>query len=155
MGCVGGYVAASRTLVDFVRSFASGFIFTTALPPVVVAGALASLRVLMADDGLCLRHGESVARLRGALDGAGIVHLENPSHIVPVMIGDPVRTRAATDRLLTEHSIYVQPINHPTVPRGTERLRLTPTPFHSSEDVDRLVAALDDCLIKYAPAWAA
>ena len=143
-GCVGGYVAASATVVDFVRSFASGFIFTTALPPAVAAGALASVRTVRADEPLRERHRDSVRLLRAALDRAGIVHMANPSHIVPVMVGDPRRTRAITDHLLRAHGIYVQPINHPTVPRGTERLRLTPTPFHGEAEVRALVEGLRD-----------
>ena len=141
-GCVGGYIAASATLVDFVRSFASGFIFTTALPPATVAGALASLRELRGADALRAAQRRSVARLRAGLEAAGIAHLANPSHIVPVMVGCPVATKALADRLLAVHDIYVQPINHPTVPRGTERLRLTPTPLHGQAHVDRLVEAL-------------
>ena len=147
-GCIGGYIAASETLCDFVRSFASGFIFTTALPPAVAAGALASLDVLEGaeGDGLRRRQRERVAALRTALDAAGIAHMPNPSHIVPVMVGDPFATRAITDRLLAHHDIYVQPINHPTVEKGTERLRLTPTPFHDDADVTRLVDAMRECL---------
>ena len=145
-GCVGGYIAASRTLADFVRSFASGFIFTTALPPATAAGALASVRELRGRDDLRARQRESVARLRAALDAASIAHMENPSHIVPVMVGDPRETRRITDRLLSVHDIYVQPINYPTVPEGTERLRLTPTPFHDAGHVERLVGALVECL---------
>ena len=144
-GCVGGYVAASRTLTDFVRSFASGFIFTTALPPAVAAGALASVRGLRCDEGLRERQKASVARLRAALDDAGIAHIDNASHIVPVMVGDPVEAKRITDRLLAVHDIYVQPINYPTVPKGTERLRLTPTPFHDEGHVERLVDALVEC----------
>ena len=144
-GTVGGYVAASRTLTDFVRSFASGFIFTTALPPAVAAGALASVRLLRGDEALRERQRESVGRLRAALDRAGLPHITNPSHIVPLMIGDPVEAKRITDRLLAVHDIYVQPINHPTVPKGTERLRLTPTPFHDEGHVARLVEALREC----------
>ena len=144
-GCVGGYIAASAPLTDFVRSFASGFIFTTALPPAVAAGALASVRELRGAESLRARHRESAARLRDALDRAGIAHVENPSHIVPVMVGDPVAAKRITDRLLAVHDIYVQPINFPTVPKGTERLRLTPTPFHGPEHVARLVDALGEC----------
>ena len=146
-GCVGGYVAASRTLCDFIRSFASGFIFTTALPPAVAAGALASLDGLEAGDDLRARQRERVAALRGALDRAGIAHMHNPSHIVPVVIGDPHATRMVTDGLLAR-GIYVQPINHPTVPRGTERLRLTPTPFHDDAMIAALVEGLRDELAR-------
>ena len=141
-GVVGGYIAASAALCDFVRSYASGFIFTTALPPAVVAGALASMRHLKASTVERERHRERVATVRRALDRAGISHYDNPSHIVPVIVGDPVVCKHVTDRLLERHGIYVQPINYPTVPRGTERLRITPSPLHSPADVQHLVAAL-------------
>ncbi len=141
-GVVGGYIAASAAICDFVRSFASGFIFTTALPPAVAAGALASIRHLKASDDERRRQQQVVAALRRRLDAAGIPHLDNPSHIVPVMVGDPVLCKNISDVLLGQHQIYVQPINYPTVPRGTERLRLTPSPLHTSADIDRLVGAL-------------
>ena len=141
-GVVGGYIAASAALCDFVRSYASGFIFTTALPPAVAAGALASIRHVKADAELRSRHQDRVARLRARLDEAGIPHLDNPSHIVPVMVRDPVLCRRIGDVLLDRHAIYVQPINYPTVPRGSERLRFTPTPHHTDGDIDHLVSAL-------------
>jgi 5-aminolevulinate synthase len=141
-GVIGGYIAASATLCDFVRSFASGFIFTTALPPAVAAAALASIRHLKTSgvERQCLR--ERVGLLRRGLDSAGIPHLRNPSHIVPVMVCDPLQCKEISDRLLDRFGIYVQPINYPTVPRGTERLRLTPSPLHSEVDIDDLVHAL-------------
>ena len=141
-GVVGGYIAGTAALCDFVRSFASGFIFTTALPPAVAAGALASIRHLKASQ--VEREGQQrrVAQLRQRLDAAGVPHQDNPSHIVPVMVGDPVLCKQVSDILLDGYGIYVQPINYPTVPRGTERLRLTPSPVHSDEDVERLVEAL-------------
>jgi 5-aminolevulinate synthase len=135
-GVVGGYIAASAAICDFVRSFASGFIFTTALPPAVAAGALASIRHLKASDDERRRQQQVVAALRRGLDAAGIPHLDNPSHIVPVLC------KSISDVLLEHYQIYVQPINYPTVPRGTERLRLTPSPLHSAPDVDHLVASL-------------
>ena len=142
IGVLGGYIAASRELCDFVRSFASGFIFTTALPPVIAAGALASIEHLRRAPELRERHQERVAKVRAALAAARIPTLDNPSHIVPVMVCDPVRCKRISDELLEHDAIYVQPINYPTVARGTERLRITPTPLHGDEDVDHLVAAL-------------
>ncbi len=141
-GVVGGYIAGSAALCDFVRSFASGFIFSSALPPAVVAGALASVRHLRGSDTERTAHAERVATLRRRLDEAGLPHLRNPSHIVPVIVGDPVRCRALSDRLLHDHDIYVQPINYPTVPRGAERLRITPTPLHGDDAIEALVSAL-------------
>ncbi|MFN8928401.1 MAG: 5-aminolevulinate synthase [Rhodospirillales bacterium] len=141
-GVVGGYIAASTALCDFVRSFASGFIFTTALPPHVAAGAAASLRHLKSSHVERERQRDRVAAVRARLDAAGIPHLANPSHIVPVMVGDAARCKRISDRLLEEHGIYIQPINYPTVPRRTERLRITPSPFHTDADIDALVAAL-------------
>ncbi len=143
-GVVGGYVAASAALCDFIRSFASGFIFTTALPPAVAAGAAASIRHLKVSrverDLQKLR----VAEVRERLTDIGIPHVENPSHIIPVMVGDPVKCKFISDMLMDEFGIYIQPINYPTVPKGTERLRITPSPVHSADDVDRLVSALGD-----------
>jgi len=141
-GVVGGYIAGSAAMCDFVRSFASGFIFTTAVPPAVAAGALASVRHLKASTFERTRHQDRVARLRHRLNAIGVPHYDNPSHIVPVIIGDPVLCKQISDRLLEDFSIYVQPINYPTVPRGTERLRITPSPLHSDADIDHLVAAL-------------
>jgi 5-aminolevulinate synthase len=141
-GVVGGYVAGSAAGVDFIRSFASGFIFTTALPPHVAAGATASIRHLKESQAERLGQRDRVARVRRRLDRAGIPHLANPSHIVPVMVGDPVLCKQLSDRLLNEHGVYVQPINYPTVPRGTERLRITPSPLHTDADIDHLIAAL-------------
>ena len=141
-GVVGGYITGSAAMCDFIRSFASGFIFTTALPPAVAAAATASIRHLKASEAERLAQRDRVARLRARLDAIGIPHMPNDSHIIPVMIGDPVKCRQISDILMTDWGIYVQPINYPTVPKGTERLRITPSPFHSDADIDKLVNAL-------------
>ena len=141
-GVVGGYIAASAALCDFVRSFASGFIFTTALPPAVAAGATASIRHLKTSQSERDAHQAKVAQVRARLDQSGIPHIANPSHIIPVMVGDPMKCKYISDTLLRDYGIYIQPINYPTVPKGTERLRITPSPVHSDHDIDRLVAAL-------------
>lgn len=141
-GVVGGYITGSAALCDFIRSFASGFIFTTALPPAVAAAARTSIAHLKVSQIERMSQRRQVARLRDGLNAAGIPHMENDSHIVPVMIKDPVKTRMLSDYLMSEWNIYVQPINYPTVPKGTERLRFTPSPLHSDEDIDHLVAAL-------------
>ena len=141
-GVIGGYIAGSAALCDFVRSFASGFIFSSSLPPAVAAGAIAAIRHLKESSAERERQQDRVQALRRKLDAAGIPHLPNPSHIVPVMVGEAKACKAISDELLARFDIYVQPINYPTVPRGTERLRITPSPFHSDADIDRLVAAL-------------
>ncbi|MDF0602428.1 5-aminolevulinate synthase [Psychromarinibacter sp. C21-152] len=143
-GVVGGYIAASAELCDFVRSFASGFIFTTALPPAVAAGAAASVRHLKESAAEREMQRQRVAELRARLDALGIPHLPNPSHIIPVMVGDPVKCKFISDTLMNEFGIYIQPINYPTVPKGTERLRITPSPVHSAADIDRLAEALGE-----------
>ena len=141
-GVVGGYITGSAALCDFIRSFASGFIFTTALPPAIAAAARTSIAYLKQSEMERARQRRQVARLRAALDREGIPHMHNDSHIVPVLIKDPVKTRMLADYLMREWDIYVQPINYPTVPKGTERLRFTPSPLHSDEDIDHLVTAL-------------
>jgi 5-aminolevulinate synthase len=143
-GVMGGYIAASADLCDFVRSFSSGFIFTTALPPAVAAGAMAAIQHLKHSDAERLRQRDRVARVRRKLNAIGIPALANESHIVPVMVGDPVKCKWISDYLLEHHAIYVQPINYPTVARGTERLRITPSPLHSDQDIDKLVSALSE-----------
>lgn len=141
-GVVGGYITGSAPLCDFIRSFASGFIFTTALPPAVAAAATASIQHLKSSQAERDRQKEQVAKLRARLDRLGIPHMANDSHIIPVMIGDPVKCRMISDILMRDWGIYVQPINYPTVPKGTERLRITPSPFHSDADIDHLATAL-------------
>ncbi|SDR51519.1 5-aminolevulinate synthase [Rhizobiales bacterium GAS113] len=143
-GCHGGYIAADATIVDLVRSMAPGFIFTTALPPPIVAAATASIRHLKASAAEREAQALAVARLKAGLGAAGIPMLASPSHIVPVMVGDPVLCKAASDRLIDRHDIYVQPINYPTVPRGGERLRVTPGPFHTPELIAAFVEALKE-----------
>ena len=143
-GVMGGYIAASANLIDFVRSFASGFIFSTALPPAVAAGAAASIRHLKESSAERELQQERVAQVRRKLDMMGIPHLDNPSHIIPVMVGDAKKCKMISDWLMDNHGIYVQPINYPTVPVGTERLRVTPSPVHSDGDIDRLIKALSE-----------
>jgi len=143
-GVVGGYIAASAALCDFVRSFASGFIFTTALPPAVAAGAAASVRHLKSSELERARHKDRVARVRARLGAIGIPMMDNDSHIIPVMVGDPIKCKMISDWLMDNHGIYVQPINYPTVPKGTERLRVTPSPVHSDADIEHLVEALSE-----------
>jgi len=143
IGVMGGYIAADAVIVDAVRSWASGFIFTTSLPPALTAGALASVCWLKAHPELRDAHQERAATLKARFAAAGIPVLPSVSHIVPVHVGDPVHCKMISDMLLEEHGVYVQPINYPTVPKGTERLRFTPSPNHTDAMMDDLVAAMD------------
>tara|TARA_R110000787_G_scaffold94062_1_gene196594 strand:+ start:280 stop:1494 length:1215 start_codon:yes stop_codon:yes gene_type:complete len=144
-GVIGGYIAASEKLVDFVRSYANGFIFTTSLPPAIAAAAAASVEHVR-EHGQPDRvlHQERAETLKRMLRDAGLPVMPSVSHIVPVMVGDPVLCKQVTDDLMDRYGIYVQPINYPTVPKGTERLRLTPTPFHGDDEMTRLVDALTE-----------
>jgi 5-aminolevulinate synthase len=141
-GVMGGYIAASRDCCDAIRSYAPGFIFTTSLTPAVTAGALASIRHLKVSNVEREQHQERAATVKARLKDADLPVMDNPSHIVPVLVGDPVHCKAVTDSLMDRFGIYAQPINYPTVPRGGERIRLTPTPLHTDAHVDALVDAL-------------
>jgi 5-aminolevulinate synthase len=141
-GCLGGYIAGSAALIDAVRSYAPGFIFTTALPPAVCAAATAAIRHLKASSWERERHQDRAGRTKAVLAAARLPVMTSPSHIVPLFVGDPERCKAASDLLLTEHGIYIQPINYPTVPKGKERLRITPSPYHDDGLIDALAEAL-------------
>jgi 5-aminolevulinate synthase len=143
-GCLGGYIAGSSTLIDAVRSYAPGFIFTTALPPSVCAAATAAIRHLKVSNWERERHQERAARTKAVLTAAALPVMASPTHIVPVFVGDPERCKQASDLLLAEHDIYIQPINYPTVPKGKERLRITPSPYHDDGLIDALAEALVD-----------
>jgi 5-aminolevulinate synthase len=143
-GCFGGYIAGSHAMCDAVRSYAPGFIFTTALPPAVCAAAAASIRHLKTSQWERDRHQERVARVKAVLTAAGLPVMPSDTHIVPIAVGDPEKCKAASDMLLSDHGIYIQPINYPTVPKGTERLRVTPSPYHDDKMIDALASALVD-----------
>ena len=143
-GLMGGYIAGSEAMVDAVRCAAPGFIFTTTLPPPLVAGAITSIRHVRATNELRVQHQERAQRLKDLLTAAGLPVMPSVTHIVPLMVGDAVRCKQATDMLLDEYGVYIQPINYPTVPVGTERLRITPSPFHDDDVMDELVTALKD-----------
>ncbi|MGD9921094.1 MAG: 5-aminolevulinate synthase, partial [Pseudorhodoplanes sp.] len=143
-GCFGGYIAGSHAMCDAVRSYAPGFIFTTALPPAVCAAAAASIRHLKGSQWERDRHQERVARVKGVLTASGLPVMPSDTHIVPIAVGDPEKCKAASDMLLADHGIYIQPINYPTVPKGTERLRVTPSPYHDDKMIDALADALVD-----------
>jgi 5-aminolevulinate synthase len=141
-GCLGGYITGSATLIDAVRSYAPGFIFTTALPPAICAAAAAAIRHLKASQWERDRHQDRAARVKAVLNGAGLPVMPSTTHIVPLFVGDPEKCKKASDMLLADHAIYIQPINYPTVPRGMERLRITPSPYHDDALIDRLAEAL-------------
>ncbi len=143
-GCLGGYITGSTAMIDAVRSYAPGFIFTTALPPPVCAAATAAIRHLKSSNWERERHQDRAGRVKSVLAAAGLPLMPSETHIVPVFVGDPERCKAASDLLLEEHGIYIQPINYPTVPKGTERLRITPSPYHTDELIDALAELLVD-----------
>ena len=147
-GVMGGYIAASQACCDAIRSYASGFIFTTSLAPAIAAGALASIRHLKVSQMERARHQQRARALKARLKAARLPVMDNPSHIVPVLVGDPVHCKAVTDTLMAQYCIYVQPINYPTVAKGTERIRLTPTPLHTDEHMDWLIASLSELWAK-------
>jgi 5-aminolevulinate synthase len=143
-GCLGGYIAGSHTLIDAVRSYAPGFIFTTALPPAIAEAAVCSIKLVRDGQALRARHQLQVQKTKTLLNRLHLPVLDTPTHIVPLMVGDADKCKAASDRLLSEHGIYIQPINYPTVPRGTERLRITPSPLHDDTQIEALGRALDE-----------
>ena len=148
-GMIGGYIAANKSIVDAIRSLAAGFIFTTSIPPSTAAGALRSVKILKISPQMREQHQERAEALKVRLRKAGIPFIDGETHIVPVMVGDPVKCQEISNELIDVHGIYAQPINFPTVPRGTERLRFTPSPFHSEEMMDELLDALEVIWAKF------
>jgi len=142
-GMVGGYIAADSVIIDAIRSLASGFIFTTSVPPSTAAGALRSVKILKITPEKRTEHQERANELKSRFRDAGYPFIDGETHIVPLMVGDPVKCQAISDRLINDFGVYAQPINYPTVPRGTERLRFTPSPFHDDAMMDDLMAALE------------
>lgn len=147
-GTIGGYIAASHALIDYVRSFAPGFIFTTALPPAIAAAAIESVRYLKESSIERARHQKVIAQLKAKLKAAGIPFIQTESHIIPVIVGDPIKAKQMSKTMLDTHGIYVQNINYPTVPKGTERLRIAPTPQHTEAMMDQLVTALLEVFVE-------
>ena len=147
----GGYIASSETIIDFVRSFSKGFIFTTSMCPAVAAGTLKSVETVQSHPEIRSRFFENVKYVKSELEKAGIPFLDSGSHIIPVIIGESKLCKKMSDYLLEEHQVYVQPINFPTVPKGTERIRITPTPSHSKEDIKKFVNALTQAWVKFMP----
>jgi 5-aminolevulinate synthase len=143
-GCLGGFITGSKEMVDAVRSYAPGFIFTTALPPAICAAATAAIKHLKTSQWERDRHQDRAARVKAVLTTAGLSVMPSTTHIVPLFVGDAEKVKAASDMLLAEHGIYIQPINYPTVPRGEERLRITPSPYHDDLLIDKLAEALVD-----------
>jgi 5-aminolevulinate synthase len=141
-GCLGGYIAGKAAIIDSVRSYAPGFIFTTALPPAICSAATAAIRHLKTSNWERERHQERAARVKAILNAAGLPVMSSDTHIVPLFVGDPEKCKQASDLLLEEHGIYIQPINYPTVAKGTERLRITPSPYHEDALIDQLAEAL-------------
>src|SRR5260370_3048691 len=141
-GCLGGYIAASSEIIDAVRSYAPGFIFTTSLPPAICSAATAAIRHLKVSSWERERHQDRAARVKAILAAAGLPVMSSETHIVPLFVGDPEKCKPACDILLEQHNIYIQPINYPTCARGTERLRITPSPYHDDGLIDRLAEAL-------------
>jgi 5-aminolevulinate synthase len=158
-GVMGGYIAGDAEMCDAIRSYASGFIFSTSLPPSLCAGALASVKWLKEHNEVRIAHQERAEALKQRFRKAGLPVMPSVSHIVPVMVGDPVHCKMISDMLLTDFGVYVQPINFPTVPKGTERLRFTPSPFHTDGMMDKLTAAMDQlwahCNVKRMGGYAA
>ena len=150
-GLAGGYIASTETIIDFVRSFSKGFIFTTSMCPAVAAGSLESIRQVKKSNEIRSTFFENVDFVKKELRSAGIPFLDSGSHIIPVLIGDSKLCKEISDFLLNEHQVYVQPINYPTVPKGTERIRITPTPCHDPESTEKFVDALKDAWFKFMP----